>query len=66
MSANLTDAHYLMLELIAGSPLPVSREVHHYTAPLVATKLIVLGADARWTVTELGKAMLERQSAPLH
>jgi hypothetical protein len=65
MSAILTDAHYLMLELIAGSPLPASREVDRYTARLSAKKLIMLGADARWTITELGKAMLERQSAPL-
>jgi hypothetical protein len=65
MSAILTDAHYLMLELIADSPLSASREVVRYTARLSAKKLIMLDPDARWAITELGKAMLERQSAPL-
>ena len=66
MSLKLTDQQHLMLELIAGRPVPAIPEIKRYTAPLEATKLIALMNDAEWRITRLGEAMLERLQHTLH
>jgi hypothetical protein len=66
MRFRLTDEQQLLLELIADRPLAAIPEIERYIAVLAATKLIALAADTTWTITKLGKAMLERKSCKLH
>ncbi len=62
----LSDKQRLMLELIADAPVPAIPEFEPITAVLLATRLIALTDETKWKVTQLGKAMLERQHFLLH
>ena len=58
MPVTLSDDHYLMLELIADKPIAALPEIACYTNVLAAARLIELTRDAKWQLTQLGKAMM--------
>jgi hypothetical protein len=66
MNVSLSNDHYLMLEILSDGPLSSSPELDRYTERLAAMSLIARDADAKWKITRLGEAMLERQHAQLH
>jgi hypothetical protein len=63
MRATLSDDQFLMLELIADKPMAALPEIARYTNPLAAARLIELTADAKWQLTQLGKAMMEPRTS---
>jgi hypothetical protein len=66
MRFSLTDEQQVMLELIADGPIQAIPELEPLTAPLLATRLVILTEEANWQITGLGEAMLEKRQHRSH
>jgi hypothetical protein len=62
----LTNEQQVILELIRDRSVSAIPELEAFTAPLAASKLIMLTDETEWKITRLGEAMLERCRSPLH